>query len=123
MLGLSNVSQLIQLRVILPQFIDSKDVDILNGCTRISQFLAERDESELEERTISGGTLMIDIPVNHFAKGNVNFSSGANVLDLVSQKIKKMLGDEYSIVGDLSILTTPNGAQKQFIHSDNIKVL
>jgi hypothetical protein len=106
--------------IVVREFIDSKDVDILNGCVRIAQFLSERDESEIEERIISGGTLMIDIPVNHFAKENVNFSSGANVLDLVSQMIKKMLGDEYSIVGDLSFLTTPNGVQKQFIHSDNI---
>lgn len=72
-------------------FIDSNKVDILNGCVRIAQLLSQKDENDLEERTISGGTLMIDIPVNNFTKGNVNFSSGANVLDLISQQIKNML--------------------------------
>jgi hypothetical protein len=75
---------------------------------------------EMKENTISGGTKMIDIPVSRFGKDDVHFAFGANMLKIITARIQKMIGNEYSIVGDFSILTTPNGAQKQFIHSDNI---
>jgi hypothetical protein len=106
--------------IVIREFIESKDVDILNGCVRIAQLLTERDDTALEERSISGGTKMIDIPINQLLKHDVNFSSSVNVMDVITQKVQKILGPEYQLVGEISILTTPNGAQKQFIHSDNI---
>lgn len=106
--------------VVVRNFLDSKDVNILKGCVRIAKLLTEMTPAPLEEYTISGGIKMINIPADNFSKDDRNFSSGADVLDSVSAQIRKMLGNQFNLVGDISILTTPFGAQKQVIHSDNI---
>jgi hypothetical protein len=104
--------------VVITKFLDSNEVDILNGCTAMAKTLIVH--KEMKEGTISGGTKMIDIPVYRFEKDDIHFAFGANILKNITDRIQKMIGDEYSIFGALSFLTTPNGAQKQFIHSDNI---
>jgi hypothetical protein len=104
--------------LVVSNFLNCYEVDILNGCVKIAK-LASKYET-FQEREISGGIMTIDIPISHFSKEHMRFSSGTNVFQEITRKIRKMIGPEYSLVGDISILTTPNGAEKQFIHSDNI---
>lgn len=48
--------------VVVRQFIDDKDLDILNGCVRIAKLAAKYEN--LIESKVSGGTMLIDIPVD-----------------------------------------------------------
>jgi hypothetical protein len=102
--------------LVVSNFLNCSEVDILNGCVKIAK-LASKYET-FQEREISGGIMTIDIPISHFSKEDMRFSSGTTVFQESTRKIRKMIGPEYSLVGDISILTTPNGAEKQFIHSD-----
>jgi hypothetical protein len=104
--------------LVVRNFLAPREVDVLNGCVE----MAKRDvkDGKLVETSISGGTLMINIPVVDFKKDTGGFKFGIDTLEEISSRIKNMVGDNFSIVGDLSILTTPNGAEKQCIHADNI---
>ncbi len=63
---------------------------------------------------------MINVPLTRFQKHDSHFCSGENVFHWLDTRMKEIFGKEYMLVGDIYIITTPNGAQKQFTHPDDI---
>ncbi|KAI8901715.1 hypothetical protein BC833DRAFT_87011 [Globomyces pollinis-pini] len=102
--------------VVVQQFCNTMECDILNMCSRIAELLPDKYSKEIT----NGGIQMVNIPISNFNQSDINFKIGANVINSISDKLQQAFGLDYSLDGDLSILTTPNGAQKQFIHSDDI---
>ena len=101
-------------------FLDPIEVDVLQACVMIAKMLLNVDESGITETVITGGTHAMNIPVAKFTEENCQFKPARNVCKNISDRLKVILGNEYDLVGDFAILTTPGGAQRQYIHSDSI---
>ncbi len=63
---------------------------------------------------------MINIPTQLLINHNSPFGFSRNLFQELVKKIRRFLGEENYITGNLSILQSPDGSSNQFIHSDNI---
>jgi hypothetical protein len=103
--------------IVIRNFVGEDAADVWNGCIQVAK--SSKDSLGLHVAPISGNQIMFNLNVDVLLQ-QPEFSFVTNVLTKLNLEIKKIIGNDFSLMGDISILETPNGAQKQFAHADNI---
>jgi hypothetical protein len=107
--------------VLLKKFISKRDTDLLNAVVTMAETICENQNSFLKKVTISGGMQMIDIPSDFFiCPAHPKFYYAANLFKKLNERIGRLIGKDYKISGNLSVIQTPYGSTNQFIHADNM---
>jgi hypothetical protein len=102
--------------VLIKKFICKQEVNLLNGIVSVARNMKRK----LVMQTISGGMKMINVPCHRFTKSDEDFAFACDFFVELTSRIQDLIGDNYQIVGDISIIQTPKGCSNQFIHADNI---